>query len=59
MPELMNAYPILPASLSATLAKIIGHWNEVFPKTTNIFILLPALLLQCSLLKNYKLVSFG
>ncbi len=57
MPELMNAYPILPASLSATLAKIIGHWNEVFPKTTNIFILLPALLLQCSLLKNYKLVS--
>tara|TARA_Y100001970_G_scaffold159719_1_gene195431 strand:+ start:7058 stop:8305 length:1248 start_codon:yes stop_codon:yes gene_type:complete len=57
MPELMNAYPILPASLSATLAKIIGHWNEIFPKTTNIFILLPALLLQCSLLKNYKLVS--
>mgnify|MGYP001172046477 CR=1 FL=1 len=57
MPELMNAYPILPASLSATLAKIVGHWNEIFPKSTNVVILLPALLIQCSLLKNYKLVS--
>ena len=42
------AYPLLPASLSATLAQIIGHWNEIFPKSTNILVLAPALFVQCS-----------
>ena len=54
MSELMNAYPLLPASLSATLAQIIGHWNEIYPKSTNILVLLPALFIQCSFLKNNK-----
>jgi hypothetical protein len=54
MPELMNAYPLLPASLSATLAQIIGHWNEIYPKSTNVLVLLPALFVQCSFLKNNK-----
>jgi len=54
MSELMNAYPLLPASLSATLAQIIGHWNEIYPKSTNILVLLPALFVQCSFLKNNK-----
>jgi hypothetical protein len=54
MPELMNAFPLLPASLSATLAQIIGHWNEIYPKSTNILVLLPALFVQCSFLKNNK-----
>jgi len=54
MPEFMNAYPLLPGSLSATLAQIIGHWNEVYPKSTNILVLLPALFVQCSFLKNNK-----
>tara|TARA_A100001015_G_scaffold288044_1_gene358510 strand:- start:4742 stop:5998 length:1257 start_codon:yes stop_codon:yes gene_type:complete len=54
MPELMNAYPLLAPSLSATLAKILGYWNEVFPKSTNIIVLLPALLIQCSFIKNNK-----
>jgi hypothetical protein len=52
--KLMNAYPLLPASLSATLAQIIGHWNEIYPKSTNILVLLPALFVQCSFLKNNK-----
>ena len=52
--KLMNAYPLLPASLSATLAQIIGHWNEIYPKSTNILVLLPALFIQCSFLKNNK-----
>jgi len=56
MPELQNAYPLLPASLSATLAQIIGHWNEIFPKSTNILVLLPALFVQCSFLKNNKTI---
>jgi len=58
MPELMNAYPLLPASLTATLAQIVGHWNEIYPKSTNILILLPALLIQCSFLKNNKSILF-
>ena len=56
MPELENGYPRLPASLSATLAQIIGHWNEIFPKSTNILVLVPALFVQCSFLKNNKAV---
>lgn len=56
MPELENAYPRLPASLSATLAQIIGHWNEIFPKSTNVLILIPALFVQCSFLRNKKAV---
>ena len=56
MPELENAYPRLPATLSATLAQIIGHWNEIFPKSTNILVLVPALFVQCAFLKNNKAV---
>jgi len=47
-------FPLLPASLSATLAQIIGHWNEIYPKSTNTLVLLPALFVQCSFLKNNK-----
>ena len=54
-PEMMNAYPLIAPALSATFAKIIGHWNEIFPKSTNLLLLLPALLIQSSFLKNYKL----
>jgi len=39
-----NDYPVLLPALSATLAKIIGHWNEVFPKATNILFMAPPLL---------------
>ena len=54
MPGLQYAFPLLPASLSATLAQIIGHWNEIYPKSTNVLVLLPALFVQCSFLKNNK-----
>ena len=54
-PELMNAYPLIAPALSATLGKLVGHWNEIFPKSTNLIVLLPALLIQSSFLKNYKL----
>ena len=56
MPEFENAYPRLPASLSATLAQIVGHWNEIFPKSTNILVLVPALFVQCGFLKNNRAV---
>ena len=37
-------YPILIQTLSASLATIIGKWNEVFPKFSNIIFALPALI---------------
>lgn len=37
-----NDYPVIFSSISATLAKAIGHWNEVFPKSVvNIFLIPP------------------
>lgn len=39
-----NDYPVLLPAMSATLASIIGHWNEVFPKTANILFMAPPLL---------------
>jgi hypothetical protein len=38
-----NDYPVLLPALSATLAKIVGHWNEVFPKVSNVLFILPPL----------------
>jgi len=38
-----NDYPVLLPALSVTLAKIVGHWNEVFPKVTNVLFILPPL----------------
>lgn len=38
-----NDYPALVPAMSATLAKIVGHWNEVFPKVTNVLFILPPL----------------
>lgn len=38
-----NDYPVLVPALSATLAKIVGHWNEIFPKVSNLFFVLPPL----------------
>lgn len=39
-----NDYPALLPALSATLAKIVGHWNEVFPKVSNVLFILPPLI---------------
>jgi hypothetical protein len=36
-------YPLLVPSLSASLALAAGMWNELFPKASGIFALLPAL----------------
>jgi len=48
----MNAFPKLPATLSATFAQLIGSWNEIFPKSTNIIIILPPILFLISSFKN-------
>lgn len=53
-------YPILVQTLSASLAKLIGNWNEIFPKYSNIIIALPALLIVSDLIKDKidKLIFF-
>ena len=45
-------YPILVQTLSASLATLIGHWNEVFPKFSNVIMALPALLIFTNVIKS-------
>ncbi len=40
-----NDYPSLMPLWSATAAKLVGHWNEIFPKAAATLLLLPSLLL--------------
>jgi len=40
-----NDYPSLFPLWSATAAKLVGHWNEIFPKAAGTLLLLPPLLL--------------
>jgi hypothetical protein len=47
-----NDYPVIFSMLAATLAKAVGHWNEVFPKTIVNFFLLPPLLVFATLSKR-------
>lgn len=50
-----NDYPVIFSMLAAMLAKAVGHWNEVFPKSVLIFFLIPPLLV-CSALLNQKIL---
>ena len=45
-------YPILVQTLSASLATLIGHWNEVFPKFSNVIMALPALFIFTNVIKS-------
>lgn len=47
-----NDYPVLVPALSATLAKIIGRWNEVFPKFSSVLMFVPPILVLSSALKH-------
>ena len=40
-----NDYPVIIPTFSASLATIIGLWNEIFPKIVNIIFLIPPLFL--------------
>ena len=53
-------YPILVQTLSASLAKLIGSWNEIFPKYSSIIMALPAFIIISDFLKNKidKLIFF-
>jgi hypothetical protein len=49
-----NDYPVMLPLLSASFAKLIGYWNEIFPKTSNVFFILPPLLIFSDYLKNNR-----
>ncbi|WP_421569143.1 hypothetical protein [Stenotrophomonas sp. PD6] len=48
-----NDYPSLLPLWSATSAKVVGHWNEIFPKAAATLLLLPALLLIARSLRTW------
>jgi len=50
-----NDYPVMLPALSATLARIAGHWNEIFPKAGNVFFILPPLLVIAVTLGSLRL----
>ena len=47
--------PKLASSLSASFAQILGFWNDIFPKSTNIIIILPPIIFLISFFKNKSL----
>ena len=53
-----NDYPVMLPLLSASFAKLVGFWNEIFPKTSNIFFILPPLLIFYSYLKSNRWFVF-
>jgi len=53
-----NAYPTLAPAFAASLGKLVGHWNEIFPKIAFSFIFLPVLIFSTSLFKNSHYLIF-
>jgi len=49
-----NDYPIMVPLLSASFAKLIGFWNEIYPKSSNVFFILPPLLIFYDYLKSNR-----
>lgn len=53
-----NAYPSLVPALASSLAKTIGHWNEVFPKLAFTLMFLPPLIIIHVFLKGAQYLIF-
>ena len=53
-----NAYPTLAPAFASSLAFLVGHWNEVFPKLSFTLMFLPPLILIYSFLKNTHYLIF-
>ena len=54
--DIVTTRPKLPATLSATFAQLVGSWNEIFPKSTNIIIILPPIIFLISFFKDQVLI---
>ena len=53
-----NDYPTLIPAFSASLASLVGHWNEIFPKIAFTFTFLPPLILICNYFKKTNYIIF-
>ena len=53
-----NDYPTLIPAFAASLASLVGHWNEVFPKLAFTFTFLPPLILICNYFKKTNYIIF-
>ena len=52
----VNNRPKIPATLSATFAQLLGFWNEIFPKSTNVIIIFPPIIFLISFFKEKILI---
>ena len=53
-----NEYPSLAPAFASSLAFLIGHWNEVFPKLSFSLMFLPPLILTYAFLKDTQYLIF-
>jgi len=53
-----NEYPKLIPAFAATLASLVGHWNEVFPKLSFTLMFLPPLILMVSFFKDTRYLIY-
>ena len=50
--DLVYSKPKLAITLSATFAQVLGYWNEIYPKSTNVIIILPPIVLLVSFFRD-------
>jgi hypothetical protein len=50
-----NDYPVIFPALAATFAKLVGHWNDTFPKAIGLFFLVAPLII-CLVALNHTLL---
>ena len=53
-----NEYPTLAPAFASSLALLFGYWNEVFPKTSFLFMFAPPLILTYIFFKNTSYIIF-
>ena len=53
-----NDYPNLVPALASSLATLVGHWNEVFPKIAFTLMFFPPLLISYIFFKDVKYLIF-
>ena len=51
-----NGYPKVAPAFASSLAILIGHWNEVFPKLAFLLMFLPPLILAYSIFKKTQYI---
>lgn len=49
-----NDYPVLIPAIAASIARRIGYWNEVFPRTSILVIIIPTILCITLLIRSAK-----